>query len=38
MNKKLEKMISGKKIVGLGARRVVYDLENGFVFKLAIWC
>lgn len=29
------RMIRGKNIIGTGARRVVYDLGNGFVLKLA---
>ena len=28
-------MIQGKNIIGLGSRRVVYDLGNGYVLKVA---
>ncbi|KRF09892.1 hypothetical protein [Paenibacillus sp. Soil787] len=34
-DKKVKKMIRGKNIIGLGSRRVVYDLGNGYVLKVA---
>jgi hypothetical protein len=35
LNDNIKKMIKGKKHIGLGARRVVYDLGNGYVLKVA---
>jgi hypothetical protein len=35
MSNHIKKMIKGKNIIGLGARRVVYDLGNGYVLKVA---
>jgi hypothetical protein len=35
MNKKLKKMIKGKNIIGVGRRRKVYDLGNGYTLKVA---
>ncbi|WP_240421681.1 hypothetical protein [Paenibacillus periandrae] len=35
MNKNIKKMIRGKKNIGVGARRVVYDLGGGYVLKVA---
>jgi hypothetical protein len=34
LNQNIKKMIKGKNIIGVGARRVVYDLGNGFVLKV----
>ncbi|KRE34264.1 hypothetical protein [Paenibacillus sp. Soil724D2] len=35
LDKHIKKMIQGKNIIGLGSRRVVYDLGNGYVLKVA---
>ncbi|MEC0182476.1 hypothetical protein P4H61_13385 [Paenibacillus peoriae] len=35
MNKSIRDIINSKKIIGVGSRRVVYDLEDGFVLKVA---
>ncbi|RKN64598.1 hypothetical protein [Paenibacillus ginsengarvi] len=35
MNKKIKRMISGQKVVGGGMSRIVYDLGNGYVLKIA---
>ncbi|WP_307442704.1 hypothetical protein [Paenibacillus sp. V4I3] len=35
LDKNIKKMIQGKNIIGLGSRRVVYDLGNGYVLKVA---
>jgi hypothetical protein len=35
LNKRVQQMIRGKSIIGLGARRIVYDLGNGYVLKVA---
>jgi integrase len=35
MNENIKKMIKGKKIIGVGSRRVVYDLGNRYVLKVA---
>ncbi|WP_261302754.1 hypothetical protein [Paenibacillus andongensis] len=35
LDKNAKKMIRGKNIIGLGSRRVVYDLGNGYVLKVA---
>ncbi|OZB92353.1 hypothetical protein [Paenibacillus sp. XY044] len=35
MNKNIKELISHKKIIGVGARRVVYVLGNNFVLKVA---
>jgi hypothetical protein len=35
MNNDIKKLIEGKKIIGEGARRLVYDLGNGNVLKVA---
>lgn len=35
MKKYIENNIKGKKVIGTGSRRIVYDLENGSVLKVA---
>jgi hypothetical protein len=35
MNKNIKKMIKGKRVIGEGSSRVVYDLGNGYVLKVA---
>ncbi|MFD0696339.1 hypothetical protein ACFQZT_19930 [Paenibacillus sp. GCM10027628] len=35
MNNYMKRMIRGKKILGSGGTRVVYDLDNGYVIKIA---
>ncbi|MCY9670666.1 hypothetical protein M5X11_38240 [Paenibacillus alginolyticus] len=35
MKKKIKKMIKGKKIIGIGKWRVVHDLDNRHVIKVA---
>jgi hypothetical protein len=35
MNKYIRKKIKGRKVIGSGKRRIVYDLDNGFVMKVA---
>ncbi|MCY9694797.1 DUF7948 domain-containing protein [Paenibacillus alginolyticus] len=35
LDKNIKKMIRGKNIIGLGSRRIVYDLGNGYVLKVA---
>ncbi|MCZ8510862.1 hypothetical protein O9H85_00075 [Paenibacillus filicis] len=35
MNKNIKKMIRRKKVIGSGARRLVYDLGNGYVLKVS---
>jgi tRNA A-37 threonylcarbamoyl transferase component Bud32 len=35
MNKYIRKKIQGRKVIGSGRRRIVYDLGNGFVLKVA---
>ncbi len=34
MRKSIRKLIKGKKPIGAGARRIAYDLENGYVLKV----
>jgi hypothetical protein len=36
MNRNLKKMLKGKKLIGIGSTRLVFDLSNGNVLKLAV--
>lgn len=31
----LKRLLKGKKVIGIGTRRIVYDLRNGKVLKIA---
>jgi hypothetical protein len=35
MNKEINEMIKGKNTIGVGLKRIVYDLDNGYVLKVA---
>jgi hypothetical protein len=35
MNKKIKEMIKGKNIIGVGMKRIVYDLGNSYILKVA---